>query len=96
MINLDDIARARTSSAPTPGPWVVTDSGKVVPHNCENPALEYIADIQLAPQGARNIPIICASSLMFEALRKVKSDPKFKRLSEETKDHVQYALGASE
>lgn len=96
MIDKHDIDLAIVSSGPTPGPWTVTDSGKIVPHNSDCEELDYIADIQLAPQGNRNIPVICAASLSYYALKRLVKDPKFKGLSADVQEMVQEALTAAE
>ncbi len=82
--------------APTPGPWIITDDGKIVAANAKVPDLEFIADVQTAPQGARNIPIICAASLMFEALKLIRRDPAHKRLGSKALEALNDALGAAE
>ena len=81
---------------PTPGPWVVTDTGKIVPHNFKNETLECIADIQTAPLGSRNLQILLAASLMYEALKQISNDPASKRLGAKAKEALMEALGASE
>lgn len=45
---------------------------------------------------ANDIPIFCGAFLMFEALKAVRSDPKFKHLSAKTKESVLEALACTE
>ena len=81
---------------PTPGPWVVTDNGKIVPHNCKHEALEWIADIQTAPYGQRNLQILLAASLAYAALKEISRDPASKRLGAKAKEALMEAMGAAE
>ena len=92
----DDIAKANPSQVPTEGAWIVTDSGRIVPANYRNEHLEWICDIQLAPNGPRNQSILCAAGLMFRALKVLQQDPKFKRLSPQTLEAVNEAITAAE
>lgn len=97
MINEKDIRITRPSSTPTEGPWIVTDSGKVVSANFHNEALEWICDIQTAPNGGQaNQAIICAASLMFRALKLLQRDPKFNKLDRNVVEAVNEALTAAE
>jgi hypothetical protein len=82
--------------APTKGFWVVDTLGRIIPANASNPELDWIADVQTAPKGARNIPVLCAASVMFDALKAVKADPRRKHLSAQTLELVDDALAAAE
>ena len=75
---------------------MVTDNGRIVPHNCKHEELEWIADIQDAPFGTRNLQIILAASLMFEALKQIRNDPASKRLGANAKEALQDAMSAAE
>lgn len=85
-----------THRAPTPGPWMLTDNGKIVPHNYKHEELEWIADIQTAPLGNRNMQILLAASLMFEALKQIRNDPVSKRLGDKAKEALLEAMSAAE
>ena len=81
---------------PTKGFWIADSQGRIVPANSKNPELDYIADMQTAPKGPRNIAIVCAASVMFDALKAVRSDPARKHLSSHTRELIDEALTAAE
>lgn len=97
MITTEDIDSAvPIPLPPSPGPWVVTDDGKIVPCNSHNPELDYIADVSIAPNGPRNIHVICASSMMLRALKAIRRDPAAYRLNKQALELMEEALTAAE
>lgn len=81
---------------PTKGFWVVDPMGRITPASSKTPDLDWIADVQTAPQGKRNIPVICAASVMFDALKGIRLDPGRKHLSAKTLEMIDEALSAAE
>lgn len=81
---------------PTKGFWVVDSGGKITPASSKTPDLDWIADVQTAPQGKRNIPVLCAASVMFDALKETRRDPGRKHLSAKTLEMIDEALSAAE
>lgn len=94
-----DLARVMSDApvkAPTKGFWIVDTRGRITPAGSKAPDLDWIADVQTAPQGARNIPVLCAASVMFDALKAIRNDPGRKHLSAKTLEMMNEALGAAE
>ena len=85
-----------TSSSPTSGFWVVDPEGRIIPANAKHPDLEWIASVQTAPNGARNVPVICAASVMFQALKEISRDPARRGLAAKTREMIDEALTAAE
>ena len=97
MITIKDINDTKlTKLPPNKGPWIVSESGKIIPFSSKNENLDWIADVQIAPGASRNIPVICAASLMFDALKIINADPKSKKLSLAAREAMQEALTAAE
>ena len=94
--DLDKLEPRLGIKPPTKGFWVVDGEGRITPSVTKEPELEWIADVKLAPDGARNIPIICAASAMFDALKAVRSDPRRRHLSAQTLELIDEALAAAE
>lgn len=88
--------RLKDMPHPTKGPLVVDDKGRIVPAFTNTPELDWIADVSRAPRGSDHQAILCASSLMFDALKELARDPKFKSLARKTQELVHDALSAAE
>ena len=95
-LSLEAIQQDRPMRGPIHGPCVVDDQGRIVPANSNTPELDWLADISMAPNGEPNRAILCAASLMFEALKALKRDPKHKRLDSKTIELIEEALTAAE
>lgn len=78
------------------GPWTLDDLGRIVSVHSKHADLDFIADIQVAPNGPRHAAALCAVPQMLEALRAVKNDPVRKRLSKATQELLDEALAAAE
>ena len=95
-LTLKDLDLALPHYVPPPKPLVVDERGRVIPHDSRHPDLDWIADIQLAPNARGYVSLICACALMYRALKEVQNDPARKKFRDTTKEAIDEALSCAE
>lgn len=77
-------------------PFILDDIGRIIPVNSQHPDLDWIADVQTAPNNKQYLPLLLASGLMYQALKAVRSDKRFRSLPASTQELITEALTCAE